>query len=1087
MSRTRWLHLTDIHAGMRAQGWLWPTFENEFLDDLARIHDQSGPWDFILFSGDLARAGLTSEFDVFAKVIEKVLAKASGLGSTCKVITVPGNHDLSRPSTINPNYLAIKDFVSNEELQQDFWGKDESGTRAFVRSCFDNYSKWRDQLVDLGLHERPVTEGYIPGDAGYVIQGASSEVRICALNSTWMQLTEGPYEGRLVVDPRQLISITEDDPDGWAAKSPFSLLVTHQPSDWLSANFKDLWYSDVYLPDRFDVHAFGHMHRPSNRSYSYGGGGSYRELQGSSLFGFERSGDGWERIQGYAVYELTLGGDDRVIRCWPRRLQRMQNGQQKIKPDQSYDLEDNNQSYSTAYRRSIQGYVVSTSTKEKVDPFVSESIALRFKISNIEVGIATDAAHASTRMDEQQRAESAWLEDARAFWLSSDWGLGAKPFIANLRDRFGGKDRRVFKLDASGFTTRENFLDDLIKIHGATFAEICDEIEKVGSSILVFEDASTPLLDGRVDSSAAAGLEEIVFMTKDYLPSGLFVITTKGNPVGCTLPIIELKPFDEPDTRTYIAAKIGPDGGVASASYVEKLFKLTEGSPSRLDTALRQLKVVSLNELALTDSDLAAGSSSVSMVPSALSDVIEALYTGSDDEKTAALLLGVLATFPAGEKLNVIKKLIPGKWFTALHATMLLDRNLIDAANFRRMGDASNLDEERLLTVPKLVREVIRARQSDAENLRNEQGALELYFGEKWRSGLSLSAHASQISRDPLASPYELQNANTILIRAILRGLTNKSDLDIEGAIRVTIAFCGRQLSGGHYRNALALCDEALPLIEADFPTQAVYLRLDRGRCYRMLGRAAEARDQYQATDLTGLSRALRQEAKLGLAMSQKAAGDVDQAKVAASEALAINAKSVTAHHARIFLAQLKAPSRARTKELIDLKNKAAARKWHTLENNIQMFLARNQPTRQKQITLRQVVDSSHKHKDFYNKFRAIIDMMEAREAGSLVLMQDRIALINAYQFFHAERLGDFFAKVHAILWSIFEEEGDIQNLLSLFRHSSFIWRLSGNHAAERVYLDALREKLDQIKRSNLAGIGKDRIYFLIRIQASSD
>ncbi|WP_295446697.1 hypothetical protein [uncultured Thiodictyon sp.] len=33
-----WLHLTDLHFGLKGQGGLWPTLRQPFLDDLARLH-----------------------------------------------------------------------------------------------------------------------------------------------------------------------------------------------------------------------------------------------------------------------------------------------------------------------------------------------------------------------------------------------------------------------------------------------------------------------------------------------------------------------------------------------------------------------------------------------------------------------------------------------------------------------------------------------------------------------------------------------------------------------------------------------------------------------------------------------------------------------------------------------------------------------------------------------------------------------------------------------------------------------------------------------------------------------------------------
>lgn len=50
-----WLHLTDFHYGLKGQKPLWPNLRQPFLDDLPRLHGHCGPWQAVLFTGDLAQ------------------------------------------------------------------------------------------------------------------------------------------------------------------------------------------------------------------------------------------------------------------------------------------------------------------------------------------------------------------------------------------------------------------------------------------------------------------------------------------------------------------------------------------------------------------------------------------------------------------------------------------------------------------------------------------------------------------------------------------------------------------------------------------------------------------------------------------------------------------------------------------------------------------------------------------------------------------------------------------------------------------------------------------------------------------------
>ena len=63
MADFTWLHLTDLHAGMPNQEWLWPTLKHELYKDLRKVHSLSGDWDLVIFSGDLTQRGTREDFD----------------------------------------------------------------------------------------------------------------------------------------------------------------------------------------------------------------------------------------------------------------------------------------------------------------------------------------------------------------------------------------------------------------------------------------------------------------------------------------------------------------------------------------------------------------------------------------------------------------------------------------------------------------------------------------------------------------------------------------------------------------------------------------------------------------------------------------------------------------------------------------------------------------------------------------------------------------------------------------------------------------------------------------------------------------
>ena len=63
LKKISWLHLTDLHWGMRQQKSLWSSVREEFYRDLKRVFEKTGAWDLVLFTGDLTQYGKTEEFD----------------------------------------------------------------------------------------------------------------------------------------------------------------------------------------------------------------------------------------------------------------------------------------------------------------------------------------------------------------------------------------------------------------------------------------------------------------------------------------------------------------------------------------------------------------------------------------------------------------------------------------------------------------------------------------------------------------------------------------------------------------------------------------------------------------------------------------------------------------------------------------------------------------------------------------------------------------------------------------------------------------------------------------------------------------
>ncbi|WP_434046697.1 MULTISPECIES: metallophosphoesterase family protein [Sorangium] len=320
-----WLHLTDLHQGMGGTSWLWPNVMATLFDDLARLHDLCGPWDLVLFTGDLTQCGKEDEFKKLDATLDRLWRRFDQLGSQPRLITVPGNHDLERPKDLDPYVLALSQWHESPRLRdQVFDEKSDLGYRERLAKIFKPYTEWVASCRWHVLDRRKL--GLLPGDSSYSLSLHGLELGVIGLNSAFLQLTGGDYQGRLAVDPRQLHVVCDEDAPDWLQRHHISLLLTHHPPEWLHPQARQEFRQEVDPAGRFAAHFFGHMHEGAATSTAHGGGHARHALQGASLFGLEEhdgpGGRGVTRLHGFSAgrFELLPGAAQARVRVFPRRM-----------------------------------------------------------------------------------------------------------------------------------------------------------------------------------------------------------------------------------------------------------------------------------------------------------------------------------------------------------------------------------------------------------------------------------------------------------------------------------------------------------------------------------------------------------------------------------------------------------------------------------------------------------------------------------------------------------------------------------------------------------------------------------------------
>jgi len=312
--------------------------EEQFLADLERLHDSCGPWDIVLFTGDLTQRGSAREFDRFNEQLGVLWKHMKRLGSEPVLLAVPGNHDLTRPKPTRPEMKALLHYHTDQDVRNEFWNRASSPYRKLVTKAFANYCAW------WASHPFPrlsnFSGGLLPGDFSASIEKGGYSLGIVGLNSAFLQLSAMPAQGLLDLDVLQLHAAC---PNGlkWINSRSLCLLLTHHPPDWLRNDSQSHLNGEIAPPERFALHLFGHLHENVSKDLSLAGAGVWRHRQACSLFGLEYYGDSprVRRRHGYCAARLCVSSDAGLFREWPRSAHEQQTKQLALVADPSYRLE----------------------------------------------------------------------------------------------------------------------------------------------------------------------------------------------------------------------------------------------------------------------------------------------------------------------------------------------------------------------------------------------------------------------------------------------------------------------------------------------------------------------------------------------------------------------------------------------------------------------------------------------------------------------------------------------------------------------------------------------------------------------------
>jgi predicted MPP superfamily phosphohydrolase len=357
-----WLHLTDLHMGMSEQESPLFDIKDKLFEDLKKLYDKCGPWDLVLFTGDLTQRGNKAQFELVDKFLNELNQR---LGFTPTFLAVPGNHDLYRPqekdlqdldgdqlneaSNYNEALSFLKNWqAANLQKQSVFWKSQNSPSRQVINSIFGNYSEWWKPYKPVNNFN----SGILPGEFSYTLTKDGFKVGIVGLNTPFLQLGDGNYEGKLLFDPRQFDQACDGDGPRWTGNHDACILLTHHPIEWLTPASQQALRE--IIASHFKVHLCGHLHEAASTLFARNGNPPHSIFQGRSLFGREifnyyQPGDNGneirkteQRLHGYNVGRIEFNGKNNNapnLVFWPREA-RKQGNIWTFVPDYSFALKE---------------------------------------------------------------------------------------------------------------------------------------------------------------------------------------------------------------------------------------------------------------------------------------------------------------------------------------------------------------------------------------------------------------------------------------------------------------------------------------------------------------------------------------------------------------------------------------------------------------------------------------------------------------------------------------------------------------------------------------------------------------------------
>lgn len=1096
MTSIKFLHLSDLHIGDKYQKGLISQTKKILLEDIDYIFSKIKTLDVVFFTGDFVQKGSKEEFLLLEEFLKDLWILFNKHGQNPYLFCVPGNHDLERVGDQhNPMQKVMTNWI-DENIKDDYFWNAPNDYHSFIQERFKNYEEWYE---NTSIRKPEIIKGYISGDFYCSLNLHDTNLGIVGLNSTFLQLHGGDVRQKLGVYNKQINLMFGEKYFEWLNKQDLSILLTHQSPEWFEPNSFTEFNQEIYCNNTYVEQLCGHMHEPSSITTAINGFPSKKVFISPSLFGLEFYQDksAVERIHGYTagIYNIESGKVTKTI--WPRISFRTQSGL-KISQNEEFNLQKDSSSFTEILKdpHIIPLNKSLNNETEKLNDLKSKNLFDAGTI--VDKGLARTLykelnSHIGIRLQERNLAVS-YLKNRNYCWIVTTFGLGEEEFIGSILNVANINPENCFSINCDEVSN----IDELTEVFKSTFSQNITQffniINSLDRPLVVFNHLNDNLIN------ETAKLKEFIQTIFDFSPNSKIIIISETHPERQFFEHIELSSLDIPAVKHFIEKSQELQSTFTFLEF-EKIHRISSGIPLYIDKVIEQLKFRPLSDLGDMEFETSANDSTDDLLPKSLTNEIKDLQ--SDESKQGCrrfALLSILSLLHNGETFERIRRYNSTLPFYPEDISYLLKNKFIETVHVNSIFEDIHIDSEliKIIRVPRVIRDYISSLLLDEEKVDIYKQACNLYLGNNWRNSIKLVK-----SKDAELDLIVHQNLQIAIRFILLNGIEKGNQVEVDRMVNISLSLISYFSDRGAYKDASSLAEEILLLIKdvdlKDIESKRTQLMRKLGENLRMTSiydRSISILKSICDDKSNSLNKIDRNDIRLSIAYSYETKNNKEEAIKYATlikqhekdknSSLFLSAESVIAHFIEDDSEKLR--------KLNAIKNKAEKFGFNTLKANVILDMCNNKKNENQLKMLDKIIIESKN--DTYNKVRALVtkaDIILNTKSLDKITDEDLLGLNISYSYCFYQRLRSLLNRCHRLAWKYWSMQNRFDQLLNLFRYSSFVWRLCGEIDQEKKYIDELHLNPEFIEwfKSNKHGINstyyEQRIFALYNNEKSND